>query len=181
MSPQASADLVGALETGQRDFEAACEGLSDSDALRKPAPDRWSAIDCIDHLCVTESLGLERLQGAQAAPEAQLDSARERKLAAQVVDRGVKIQGPPVAMPTGRFRTLADALAEFAATRARTIEFVKGCPNLAALRLTHPVFGPLSGREYVVLIAGHPARHAAQIGEIRSFFDAEAQRYGDKR
>ena len=70
-------------------------------------------------------------------------------------------------MPTGRLTTLSAALAEFAATRERTIEFVKGCPNLTALRVNHPVFGQLTGREAALLIAGHCRRHAAQIAEIR--------------
>src|SRR5579863_2202799 len=167
MSPQTSSDLIAALAAGQSHLEAAVDGLSDSEALREPAPGGWSSIDCIEHLCIAESLGLKRLQAAETAPGAPTDSAREATFAAQAMNRSVKIQGPALAMPTGRFATLADALAEFAATRGRTIEFVRACSDPAALRLSHPVFGPLSGREYIIVIAAHCTRHAAQIAEIR--------------
>ena len=168
MTPQSSIDLVDALEASHRVFEAAARGLSDSEALRKPSPEQWSVIDCIEHLCIVENLAVKRLQSAEAAPEASLNGEKEKMLAVQVENRGTKIQAPPPARPTGRLTTLASALAEFAATRERTIEFVKGCPNLTVLRVAHPVFGQLTGREAALLIAGHCRRHAAQIAEIRA-------------
>jgi DinB superfamily len=168
MTPQISIDLIDALESSHRHFEAATQGLSDSEALAKSATEQWSVIDCIEHLCITESLGLKRLQSAEVAPEPRVNPEKEAALAAQVENRDAKIQGPPVTMPTGRFATLAAALGEFAATRGRTIEFVRDCPSLAALVVNHPLFGPLTGREYALLIAGHCRRHAAQITEIRA-------------
>ncbi|MGA7239858.1 MAG: DinB family protein [Bryobacteraceae bacterium] len=168
MTPQTSTDPIDALEVSRHHFEAATQGFSDSEALAKPAAEQWSVIDCIEHICITESLGLKRLQSAEAAPEPSLNPEKEAAMAAQVENRATKFQGPPVAMPTGRFATLSEALAEFAATRGRTIEFVRDCPSLAALRVNHPVFGQLTGREYALLIAGHCRRHAAQIAEIRA-------------
>jgi hypothetical protein len=168
MTPQTSIDVIDALESSHRHFETATQGLSDSDALAKPEAERWSVIDCIEHLCITESLGLKRLQSAEVAPEPSVNPEKEAVLATQVENRDTKIQGPPITMPTGRFATLATALAELAATRGRTIEFVRDSPSLAALVVNHPVFGSLTGREYALLIAGHCRRHAAQITEIRA-------------
>jgi hypothetical protein len=167
MSPQSSPDLIEMLGSSSREFVLALDGLSDAAASAKPAENCWSVIDCVEHICITEGLGLKRLQSAEAA-EPQVDSAREQFLASQVVQRENKIPGPPITMPTGRFATLVEALSEFVAARGRTIAFVSCCPNLSSLRLTHPVFGPLNGREYVVLIAGHARRHAAQIADIRA-------------
>jgi hypothetical protein len=168
MTPQTSNDLIDALKASHRHLEAATEGLSDSEALRKPSAEAWSVIDCIEHLCIAETLGLRRLTSAEAAPEASVNPEKEAAMAKQVENRVVKVQGPPMAMPKGKFATLAEALAEFAATRERTIEFIKVCPNLAALRVTHPVLGELTGREYAIVIAGHCRRHSAQIAEIRA-------------
>jgi hypothetical protein len=168
VAPSTSSDLIDALESSHRHFVAASYGLSDSDALRKPAPGRWSVIDCVEHVCITELLGLKRLQAAETVAAAPPDPIREAAAAAQVADRSVKIEGPSITRPPGRHATLAQALAEFAAKRKSTIDFVKGCSNLAALRCGHPVFGPLSAREYIIVIAGHSSRHAAQIAEIRA-------------
>lgn len=168
MTPQTSIDPLDALDASRGHFEATIQDLSDNEALDKPSTGQWSVIDCIEHICITESLGLKRLQSADATPETKVNPEKEATLAAQVENRATKFQGPPVAMPTGRFATLSEALAEFAATRRRTIEFVRDCPSLAALRVNHPVFGSLTGREYALLIAGHCRRHAAQIAEIRA-------------
>ncbi len=168
MTPQTSIDPLDALEASRRHFEATTRDLSDNEALAKSAAEQWSVIDCIEHICITESLGLKRLQSAEVAPEPSVNPEKEASMAAQVESRDTKIQGPPVAMPTGRFATLSEALAEFTATRGRTIEFVRDCPSLAALLVNHPVFGQLTGREYALLIAGHCRRHAAQIAEIRA-------------
>jgi hypothetical protein len=174
MAPNLSSDLIAELEASHRHFADSARGLSDAAAARKPAEDRWSVVDCVEHLCITEALGLKRMQAAEqaltdeSAPIPEPDLAREAAIAAQVADRTGKKQGPPAAMPTGRFTTLEAALAEFSATRARTIGYVNGCSKLAALRIAHPVFGPLTGREYVIVAAGHSRRHAAQIAEIRA-------------
>ncbi len=173
MAPKISSDLIAELESSHRHFVESTHGLSDADAPRKPAEDRWSVVDCIEHLCITEGLGLKRMQTAEQAltgehPPPEPDFAREAAVAARVADRAGKLQGPPIAMPTGRFTTLEAALAEFLATRSRTIEYVNGCSKLSALQIAHPVFGPLTGREYVILVAGHARRHAAQIAEIRA-------------
>ena len=112
--------------------------------------------------------GIEALAIGRSCARTERESREEAAMAAQVENRDAKIQGPPVAMPTGRFATLSEALAEFTATRGRTIEFVRDCPSLAALLVNHPVFGQLTGREYALLIAGHCRRHAAQIAEIRA-------------
>jgi hypothetical protein len=173
MAPKTSSDLITELEASHRHFVESAHDLSDAAALRKPVDDRWSVVDCIEHLCITEGIGLKRMQTAEQAltdehalPEP--DFVREAAVAAQVADRGGKIQGPPVTMPTGRFTTLEAALAEFSATRGRTIDYVNGCSKLVALQIVHPVFGALTGREYVILVAGHCRRHAAQIAEIRA-------------
>src|SRR5215469_8501892 len=168
MTPQTSNDVIDALKASHRHLEAATEGLSDSEALRKPSAEAWSVIDCIEHLCITEGFALRRLRAAEIAPETRTNPEKEAEQAAQVENRAVKIQGPPIAMPKGQFATLAAALAELAATRNRAIEFVKACPNLTAIRVTHPVFGELTGREAALLIAGHCRRHSAQIAEIRA-------------
>jgi hypothetical protein len=166
MAAPSSSDLVAALEASRLNFEAASQGLSDAEASKKPASDSWSVLECIEHICIVETITVGRMKTAETA-EAVRDSAKEAMVAARAENRGSKIQGPALAMPKGRFTTLPEAMTEFGATRSRTIAFVESCPNLDCLRLTHPLFGPLTGREYILLNAAHSNRHAAQIREIR--------------
>jgi len=92
---------------------------------------------------------------------------REARMAAGVSGRATRVQAPPRALPTGRFGSMAEALERFCAARGRTIDFIETAPNLRAVQVTHPFFGPVSGYEFVVITASHSLRHAAQICEIR--------------
>jgi len=71
-------------------------------------------------------------------------------------------------VPTGRFATLTDAVARFRELRAHTIEFVAACrADLRDVEVPHPIGGLVTGQECLALLAIHPARHAAQIREVR--------------
>jgi len=87
----------------------------------------------------------------------------------RVVARATALEAPEPVRPSGRFPTFADALAQFEAIRAQTIELAEGQgAGLYSLAAKHPFLGVCNGAEAMVLIAAHSRRHAAQIREIRS-------------
>ncbi len=90
-------------------MEAACDGLSDPDGLKKPAPGRWSVIDCIEHVCITENLGLKRMHAAGTAPEVEPDAARETAFAAS--NEGVPVLLAWCDVETGNVDNAAPLLA----------------------------------------------------------------------
>jgi hypothetical protein len=67
---------------------------------------------------------------------------------------------------------LSDALAEFKATRNRSVQLIqeRGA-DLYSVRANHPYFGDLNGAELIQLIDGHARRHADQIREICEALD----------
>ena len=72
-------------------------------------------------------------------------------------------------MPAGRFTTLAQALEQFNANRTRSIQFAQDrSGDLYYLASEHPRFGPMNGVEFLIIIAAHGRRHAAQIQEVRA-------------
>jgi hypothetical protein len=96
------------------------------------------------------------------------DRAREELFLRDIPNRAKKVAAPERAHPTGRFPTLASALEQFNQSRARTIDFVAHCDkDLRAHTAPHIVFGPITVQEFLIVIALHPARHAAQIREVR--------------
>ena len=169
MVPQPQMEHVKNLEASRDEFIAAASGLTEAQVKRQPEPGRWSVLECAEHIVITEGRFLSWLETAstEGAPARDLD--KEAQLAARVSSRTSKAQAPDPAKPVGRFAALSDALAEFQAVRARTIQFAaaKG-DGLYALATQHPFFGPLNGAELVVLIAGHTRRHGAQIKEVRA-------------
>jgi hypothetical protein len=167
MAPQTSLDLVTNLKNGLESIREALAGITEEDSHRNPGTDRWSALDCVEHLTNAEQVMLGRLKDGEPLAEPIHLPEREARMAAGVASRANRAQAPLASQPVGRFKSIAEALDEFSAARGRTIEFVEATPNLRALQTTHPFFGPVSGYELAVIMASHSLRHAAQIREIR--------------
>jgi hypothetical protein len=167
MAPQTSADLISALKGSLDNLCAALAGMSEADACKSPGAGRWSALECVEHLAIAEEGTLRRLQAGEPLAEPIHLPDREVRMAASVAGRANRLQAPPGAIPTGRFTTLADALQQLIAARARTIEFIEAHPDPRALQVMHPLFGPVSGYEFAAIMSSHSQRHALQIREIR--------------
>jgi len=171
MTPEQRTDLVEALEKSRQEFQAAAADVSEEHARAKPEPGRWSVLECVEHVTVVEERFLGRLEAAPRLESPRVDKEKEAELAVRVPNRTTKAEAPEPVRPTGRFSSLAEALDQFHAARDRTIRFTQDrAGDLHWLALEHPRFGPLNGAEFIVLIAGHARRHAAQIQEVKSVF-----------
>jgi DinB superfamily len=169
MAPQERIEIVQILEDSRADFHAAAEGVSEAQAKVSPAPGRWSVLECVEHIVITEGRFLGWLQNPIADPAPPVDKEKEAKLLVGVASRAQRVQAPEPARPTGRFATLAEAFERFDAARANSIRFAEGQgAGLYTLAAKHPFFGVCNGAEVMVLMAAHARRHAAQIREIRS-------------
>ena len=77
-------------------------------------------------------------------------------------------------MPTGRFQSVAGALAAFNEARDTSVRFAQDQGNhLYTIKAAHPRFGELNGAELLHLIIGHALRHLAQIRETREAVEVE--------
>jgi DinB superfamily len=166
-------DQVQRLLTESREF--LCQtvaGLTAEQRAFKPAPDRWSIGDCIEHTVVVESRVLENVMKTVEAPpptEKPDTQGKDEVILNQVPKRTTRIQGPPVLMPTGRWPDCDEAIREFEATRTRTLEFATSTQaDLRAYSFPHPVLGPLDCYQWLLAIAGHCERHVHQMEEIKT-------------
>jgi len=160
-------EIVQVLELSREEVIAAVQGIPDSQASARLDPDRWSVLECLEHICAVEERFLGRLKTAERLEESHIDPEREAKLAAMVVNRTVRAKAPEPVVPTGKFSSVTEALDYFNAGRSRTVAFAqeRGA-DLYLLAAAHPRFGPLNGSELMLIIAGHARRHAQQIREI---------------
>jgi len=159
------------LEQTRDQLLAATKGLSEAQLKFKPAPDRWSVIECVEHLTLIEGMVSQNVftkLPAAAAPSAAWDAQKvDALLLAKVPDRSEKFQAPEPAVPTGRW-TPAETIDQFVAGRKQTVAFLESSPDLRGHVVNHPVFGPMDGYEWVIAVAAHTERHTKQILEVKA-------------
>jgi len=157
--------LVTTLEDGRLDFLDAARDIVPERASARPAPGAWSALECIEHVVIVEGRYLGwLLNGVPISPKKDMD--KEFRLFTLIRSRLTKMDAPEVIWPAGRFDSLATALAEFKATRDRSVQAVEERgDSIYAVSARHPFFGEMNGAELIHLMDGHARRHADQIRE----------------
>ena len=161
---------VAYLEETRAKFVKSIEGLSDAQWKFKAGPDRWSIAEVAEHIALSESLIMGMIQGQMLqAPPRQGAGIPDEKLIAGLTDRTQKAQAPEVLKPVNKWATKEALVKDFNTARDATIAFVKTSKeDLRAHAAPHPAFGPLDVHQWLLLIAGHSARHTAQIEEVKT-------------
>lgn len=136
----------------------------------RPAPDRWTVAECLEHIITVEKRLLDRIQMTlEKAPDPARRSAFEGgddALLAHAVTREVRLQAPEILAPTGSVPD-EQLLPEFEATRRRSQEFAAATQaDLRSRVFKHPAFGDLDLYQWLLLIAGHCDRHRIQSEEV---------------
>lgn len=169
MAPTERSEIIEILEKSKEDFQAAAGGVPESLAKTRPEANRWSVLECVEHVATVEAVFLGRITNPATGEAPPKDKQKEADLVAVVVDRSTRRQAPETVSPKGRFTSLAQGLGNFDQARARSVQFARDhAADLYTLTASHPVFGPLNGVEALTIIAAHARRHAEQIREIRA-------------
>jgi DinB superfamily len=169
MAPIERTEIVEHLERSREEFLAAVAGLTEAQAKARPDPDRWSVLDCVEHVAFVEDRFFGWLEKAEKLDAPRRDTEKEIRLMMMLPDRSVRVKAPEAVLPTGRFTTLEQALAQFNARRTRSVQFAEErSSDLYSLAAEHPRFGPVNGVELLIIAAGHSRRHAEQIRETRA-------------
>jgi len=172
-----TAAVFARLSSARSNLRAAVEAVPPQARGQKPAPDRWSVNDVVEHLSLVETLFAQRIAGAiDKARQDGLggEEASERvllpaEIEVRVADRENRRTAPEAARPTG---TLDAAVAWERIEQARAVlhDTIAAADGLALSTVTesHPAFGTLTVYQFAELIAAHEARHTAQVREIAS-------------
>jgi hypothetical protein len=166
MAPQEMNDVTGQLESARKELIVVVSGLTEEQARTRPAPDRWSVLECLEHVNFVERRFLGMVRDSEAGAPAERDAAKEAALKDRVLDRSNRRTAPAAVHPTGKYGNISEALQEFNAARDETLRFAsEEGVNLLSRSASHPVLGPLNGVEALLLIAGHGRRHTVQMRE----------------
>ena len=163
---------LGLLARSRQTLLDAVEHVTDNQARWKPAPDRWSILEYVEHLAVSDDALVALVERAlQTPPQNETDDerrAREAKIRETPIPRGVN-QAPERLRPRGQFASLSEAMAAFLAARERTVEYAR--TTQADLRhhfMPHPVLGQMDAYQWLAGNARHAETHAGHIRELRT-------------
>ena len=140
----------------------ATKGLSEAQMKFKPAPDRWSVAETLEHITLAEDFLLlndkDKIMKAPAGATDRDAAKIDAMVVAMVPDRTQKRQAPGPLVPTGRW-TSAETLDHFLKSRAQTIAFLES---------DSPLGQPMDAYEWLLFIAAHSQRHTKQILEVKA-------------
>ena len=159
------------LETTRKNVLEATKGLSEAQWNFKPAPDRWSVAQVMEHIAAAEDFirGLikEKVMMAPAGEPGRDVKKTDDGVLAMVPDRTNKVQAPEPLVPTNRFGSPDGSIKHFVESRTTTEDFLKTATGLRD-HVTDSPMGKLDGYEFVLLIAAHSERHTKQINEVKA-------------
>lgn len=160
------------LESTKKNIEEATKGLSEAQWNFKPAPDRWSVAQVMEHITLAEDYlrGFveEQVLKAPAAPDRDVAKI-DAMVLAMVPDRSHKFQAPEPLQPKNKFGSPEDTRKHFLESRAKTEALLKDTPDLREHAVDSPPMGQkLDAYEWILFIAAHSDRHTKQIKEVEA-------------
>jgi hypothetical protein len=160
------------LEKTRADVVAATRGLSDAQWHFKPATNRWSVAEVIEHIAASEDFLMEMIKTnvmrAPARTQAEDLKAIDGMILNRVPDRTAKVQAPEPLQPNNRFGSPRETMKHFRDSRARTIAFLKKTKDLRQHAVDSPFGKQLDGYQWLLFIAAHSERHTKQLIEVKA-------------
>jgi hypothetical protein len=163
--------LLAQLERTNAMLLSAVEGLTPEQWNFKPAPDRWSIADNVEHLVLAESMLRDMTNQAMqeaASAEKLADARKDEMILTRVVDRTTKVKTFEPLEPTGRWASQAEAVEAFKKERKLTKKLAKEGGDLRAFVMDHPVVKDLDAYGNLIFASAHTERHIQQINEVKA-------------
>ncbi len=162
---------VDHLTKTQEDLLNAVEGLTEAQLNFKATPDRWSVLECVQHITLT-SQGLWQMTEAtlkEKTNDTLKSQVKDEQFIKMVEDRNMKAQAPeefrPVKSP---YHTLSETLDAFKADRNKLIDYIQKTNDDMRKHIAKMPFGSLDSYQLVLLISAHTNRHTQQINEVKA-------------
>lgn len=162
---------VDHLNTTRNELLNAVKGLSDAQLNFKPAPDRWSVLECVQHITLTSQGLFGMMQQTVKTPNDSAFKATvpDTQFIAMIEDRSHKAQAPEPFKPVNApFKTLAETLKVFNADRDNLIKYVQTTNDDLRGHIAPMPFGKADAYQLILLISAHTNRHMQQLNEVKA-------------
>ena len=184
MSHPRIVELKRHLDDNRVALRATLDAVPPHHRERRAAPDRWSGAEVIEHLAIVEMRVAARLRdpltalAGQLGPEPETGPIIDRSFFARAASRNNRFRTSEAGEPRGGI-DVETAWSRLEASRRAIEEVLARADGLdvSVISAPHPAFGSLTFYQWVVFLAAHEARHAAQIREVAADL-AAAEREG---
>jgi hypothetical protein len=179
--------LIDSLNSAQSRLRAFTDRLSDSAWNRRPAPEKWSAAECVEHLNLTSRAFVPLLRDAVAEARLSRQSPKEHYRRDPLGWFMSKMMGPmrhvgkfkvmrvktlpPFVPKSNRSRT--ETLSEFVTLNAELVSLLRSADGLPIdeVKIVSPFGGRMKYNAYSAfsILARHEHRHLVQAEEAADF------------
>ncbi|QOR68215.1 DinB family protein [Cytobacillus suaedae] len=146
---------------------ASVSSIDDTQLNERLDSSSWSIMEVLEHLSLIEMVVANAI--TEEVKNEQSVRAEDKPIKF-TVDRRHKVKAPGFIEPSGEFLTLEEVIKKLAKSREALVNAVANVEEsvLEQKSYPHPVFGPLSLKQWVPFVGLHEKRHLEQIEEIKA-------------
>jgi len=162
------------LDTTRTALTSTVESVAPENRDKRPADDRWSVAEVLEHLGIVEGRVAQLVSGRLVAArtaglgaELETSSVLDTIDRALILDRSHRATAPDMVRPRSE-HDAATAWSALQQSRADLRAALLANDGLALGEITHehPVFGLINLYQWIIFVGAHEARHTEQIREI---------------
>jgi hypothetical protein len=167
-------EVLAVLDHTRDSLKDTIAGIPADKQTLRPAPDRWSVAEVVEHLSIVETriakMVSEKIDAARQGglgPETESTPVAPMLDINGVIDRSKPITASEASQPRGGV-SATDSLNVLTERRAALRQAVTAADGLAlgTLDIPHARLGSLNVYQWLLFLAGHEARHTDQIREV---------------
>ena len=162
---------VDHLNQTRTDLIASVKGLSEAQLNFKPAPDRWSVLECVQHIAITSPAIFGFAQSALKTPNDSgfKSSFTDEQFIKMMEDRSHKVQTAEQFKPVhSPYKTLDETLEAFNRGRDSVITYVQTTKDDLRGHIAVMPFGKADAYQVILMVSAHTNRHTQQLNEVKA-------------
>lgn len=164
-------EVIELLLKSEQEMLQTIDGLTDQQWTFKPAPERWSVGEVVEHIVLADALLFDT---AVKALDGRLDEGWNATLAKTDIlrkalpNRSRRVDAPAAIKPQ-QAMTRGALVSRFKEQRAKALAFARETDQpLKAHTAPNPFFGSLNAHQWLLYIPLHHVRHNEQIAEVKA-------------
>jgi hypothetical protein len=166
MSAAERSELIEHLKSSRRVFHEVLRGVTPEQAKFKPSPERWSILECAEHIAQAEKLLFaDALDGLSLAPGGPGSKVAKEALLKVWGTAATKVKSSGDFDPAGRWPDLASIEKVFDARRQRSLDFATETERDLRSRIC---CGDLDIWQQILAMSAHTLRHIQQINDVKA-------------